>query len=163
VPISNEIIYSKILAIKPAHHHKDGTAIAILDEETRTLNACGLLFASNQIELANNSRKFWETQIGAQCEPKTLCIEYPHQLLDRAAFIMSYLCAYLEHKFSPQIPLRPRSNAWRNYQKTPISLSPQAECQLTSIPKKQQDHIRHVISLALWANEKISEHGNTSY
>jgi hypothetical protein len=163
VAISNEIIYSKILAIKPAHHSKDGTAIAIFDENTCSLNSCGLLFASNQIELADRSRNFWETQVGTKQEPKTLCIEYPQQVLDRAVFIMSYLCAHLEHKFSPQIPLRPRSKAWKAISKTSISLSPQAKWQLASVPEMQQNDILDVIQLVIWASEKISQHVTAPY
>lgn len=112
MPISTRISYSKILAIKPAHHHSNGTAVAIFDEETQTIHACDLLFATNQHELAHRARKFWDTQAGDQKEPKALCIEYPRQFLGRASFFMSYLCANLEHKFSPQIPLRPRSESW---------------------------------------------------
>lgn len=155
---ANRKIHRKILAIKPVHHDRDGSAIVILDDETHTISACDLLFAENQIELASRTRQFWEIHIGGQYEPKALCIEYPRRYLGQATFIMSYLCAYLEHKFSPQLPLRPRSQAWKRITNTKTTLSEQARSQLTSISCMQKEDVHNAINMALWAREKILKH-----
>jgi hypothetical protein len=107
-----QMIIPKILTIKPSYNHSIGTKIAIFDEETDQIMACGLLFAPNQIKLAEQARQFWELQVGAETEPKTLYIEYPQASSYRTLMVLSMFCAQIENEFFPTTTLRTRSKTW---------------------------------------------------
>lgn len=112
MPASKTSISPKILTIKPSYSHNKGTCIAIFDEITEQIVANEVLFAPNQIKLAQQTRQFWDTQVGTKHEPKTLCIEYPQTFSSRTLMILGMLCAHIENEFSPLNTLRTHSSTW---------------------------------------------------
>jgi hypothetical protein len=160
--LSSKKVSAKILAITPKYFQNNGSGIAIVDEKTGQLEACGLLSASNQTELAHHAREFWEEKTGSSNEPKTLCIEYPQQCFSRTVILTGMLCAHIETQFVPQVPIRAQPKTWKRSESeeqtkktTMESLSSLSKAVLkrdiNDVPKHWHNTIYDAIGLALWA------------
>jgi hypothetical protein len=190
VPISNEIIYSKILAIKPGYYHNNGSGIAIYDEETRRLEACDLLISSTQdltgfqsvMKLTSKSRKFWEKHVGVSYNPAILCIEYPDRCFVsndymenfKSIFMLGVLCVRIETKFSTPNTVRPSPNKWKdNKGKDATEMlvrdklcawsNKVLQKSLSTIQKHLHHNVYEAVGLGLWAIENSKENPKGNY
>lgn len=174
----NFFSYRNILTIDPGWSFQNGAGIALFDEETHRLKACGLLrlFAPGMedhqatMEIAEKSRKFWEEHVGFSYDPEILCIEYPQQCFIRnghmvrpnSIIMLGILCARIEAKFSPKISFRPSPQTWKGQKSKEQTqqfvmekLCAPSKAVLTKnlscIPNRFHHNVYDAVALGLWA------------
>lgn len=185
VSSSNNFCNSKVLAIRPSYRIRKGSGIAIFNETTGQLETCSLLASETQKyekissnNIANQIRQFWEQHMGHQQEPKTLCVQYPHQysrvdsgIFRQRSIVMSgALCAQIEDRFRAQTILRPDQNSIFPDQNEDLpinrldieSRNTLTRC-LGNIPLHLRDNLLTAIALGIWAVETRTKNNIPSF
>jgi hypothetical protein len=188
IPIGDKTLStfnSKILVIRPSFSNNHGSAIAIINKDTRQLDACGLLVVDvpqNTISMANKARQFWDEQIGANHEPKILCIEYPDRCFVgndymenfKSIFMLGILCLRIETKFSTPNIVRPSPNKWKGNKdkdatemlvrdKLCVLSKKVLQKNLSTIQKHLHHNVYDAVGLGLWVIENSEENTKVNY
>jgi hypothetical protein len=121
VPAPNKLFNHKVLAVKLPSNYLNGIGIAIIDFETKQLEACGLLVLFKQpninetaVFIAKKLRQFWEEKTASFHEPKTLRIGYPkiasdldkQRIQPNISIAIRILCGHIENSFKADTMLR---------------------------------------------------------